>query len=198
MERNRYADLLRVAAIHAVVLGHWLLTDVTFRSGHVSGHNVLQDIGWGRWLTPLFQVMPVVFLVGGYANAVSWTAHGGGGEGWTSWVRRRALRLLWPTTAYLVASCLGVVAARAAGVDAAELAQAGWYVALHLWFLPVYLLLIALTPVLLAAHRRWGLRAPAVMAVGAAGVREARAPRPGRCRSRRARCPRTAYGPAGW
>jgi hypothetical protein len=39
-----------------------------------------------------------------------------------------------------------------------------------LWFLPVYLLLIALTPVMLAAHRRWGLAVPAVMAAGAAAV----------------------------
>ena len=45
-----------------------------------------------------------------------------------------------------------------AGANAAELAQAGWGVALQLWFLPVYLLLIALTPALHAAHRRWGLR----------------------------------------
>jgi Acyltransferase family len=55
-------------------------------------------------------------------------------------------------------------------VGAAELAQAGWLVALQLWFLPVYLLLIALTPALLAAHRRWGLVVPAVMAAAAALV----------------------------
>jgi hypothetical protein len=41
---------------------------------------------------------------------------------------------------------------------------------LQLWFLPVYLLQIALTPVMLAAHRRWGLAVPAVMAAAAAGV----------------------------
>ncbi|MGH3229869.1 MAG: hypothetical protein ACRDOA_15070 [Streptosporangiaceae bacterium] len=54
-----------------------------------------------------------------------------------------------------------------AGVGLAELAEAGWLVALQLWFLPVYLLLIALTPVMLAAHRRWGLMVPAVMAAAA-------------------------------
>jgi hypothetical protein len=62
------------------------------------------------------------------------------------------------------------VAARRVGVSAGELAQVGWLVAFQLWFLPVYLLLIALTPVLLAAHRRWGLAVPAAMAAAAALV----------------------------
>ncbi|KIQ64632.1 hypothetical protein TR51_10375 [Kitasatospora griseola] len=90
MERNRYADLLRVGAIYTVVLGHWLLTDVTYRNGHVSGQDALHQVAWGRWLTLLFQVMPIVFLVGGYANTISWTTHHRRGEDWTSWVRRRA------------------------------------------------------------------------------------------------------------
>ncbi|MGW2248716.1 acyltransferase family protein [Kitasatospora sp. NPDC001660] len=170
MERNRYADLLRVGAIGTVVLGHWLLTNPTYRNGQVSGQDALQYVAWGRWLTLLFQVMPAVFLVGGFANAASWTGHRGRGGDWASWVRRRALRLLWPATVYLAVAFLGVTAARASGADPSELARTGWYLALHLWFLPVYLLLIALTPVLLVAHRRWGLRVPFVMAIAAAAV----------------------------
>jgi hypothetical protein len=45
--------------------------------------------------------------------------------------------------------------------------SAGWLVALQLWFLPAYLVLIALTPAMLAAHRRWGLAVPVVMAAAA-------------------------------
>ena len=114
--------------------------------------------------------MPVFFLVGGYLNARSWTAHQEQGESWTDWVRERAMRLLWPTTVYVAAAVLAVIAAGMAGAGAAELAQAGWLVAVQLWFLPVYLLLIAATPVMLAAHRRWGLAVPAVMAAAAAAV----------------------------
>ncbi|WP_326743039.1 acyltransferase family protein [Streptomyces sp. NBC_01768] len=170
MERNRCADLLRVCAIGGVVLGHWLLASVTYRSGHLSGLDALQYVGWGRWLTLLLQVMPVFFVVGGYANAVSWTAHQQRGEGWTNWVRGRMLRLLWPTTVYVVVGEVVVTVARIADADKAALARAGWLATLHLWFLPVYLLLIALTPLLLAAHRQWGLAVPAVMAVAAVGV----------------------------
>ncbi len=78
--------------------------------------------------------------------------------------------LLWLTTVYVAIAVLAVAAAQVAGAGPAELAQAGWLIALHLWFLPVYLLLIALTPVMLAAHRRWGLAVPAVIALGAAAV----------------------------
>ena len=103
--------------------------------------------------------MPVFFLVGGYVNARSWAAHRDRGEGWTDWFRERAMRLLWPTTVYVAgAATLALAGARMAGVSTAELARAGWLVAFQLWFLPVYLLLIALTPVMLAEHRRWGAR----------------------------------------
>ncbi|MFI1866113.1 acyltransferase [Streptomyces jumonjinensis] len=169
-ERNRCADLLRVCAIGAVVLGHWLLVDVTYRGGALSGLNALDYVGWGRWPTLVLQVMPVFFLVGGYANAVSWTSHHRQGEDWRSWVQGRAARLLWPTAVYAAVCAPAVAAARLAGAEPGVLAQAGWLIALHLWFLPVYLMLIALTPLLHAAHRRWGPAVPVVMALGAAGV----------------------------
>jgi len=168
--RNRYADLLRVCAIGGVVYGHWLLTSITYARGQLSGVDALAYVSWARWVTLLFQVMPVFFLVGGYANAVSWTAHHARGESWTAWVRGRAMRLLWPATVYVMVAELAAAGAKAAGAGPAELAHAGWLTALQLWFLPVYLLLIVLTPAMLAAHRRWRAAVPAVMALGAAGV----------------------------
>ena len=167
MGRNRYADLLRVLAIGGVVYGHWLLVSITYRDGQLSGVDAVDCVSWGRWVTWLFQVMPVFFLVGGYVNARSWTAHHARGETWTRWVRDRAMRLLWPTAVYVVVMVAAVTVAGAAGVNPAEIAEAGWLVALQLWFLPVYMVLIALTPPLLAAHRRWGLAVPAVMAAAA-------------------------------
>jgi len=119
-------------------------------------------------ITWAFQVMPVFFLVGEYVNARSSTAHHERGQYWTWWVRDRAMRLWWPTTVFVTVAILAVVAARASGADPAAVAEAGWLAARQLWFLPVYLLLIALTPVMLAAHRRWGLAVPAGMAGAAA------------------------------
>lgn len=170
MKRNRYLDLMRVLAIGGVVYGHWLLVSVTYQHGNLSGVDAVEYVSWGRWVTWIFQVMPVFFLVGGYVNAQSWTTHHAQGETWTQWVRDRAVRLFWPTAVYIVVSVLAVSAALAAGVPAAELAEAGWLVALQLWFLPVYLVMITVTPVMLAAHRRWGLAVPVCMAAAAALV----------------------------
>jgi hypothetical protein len=80
------------------------------------------------------------------------------------------VRLLWPATTYLLIVTVAVTLAVLAAAPADELAQAAWLACLHLWFLPVYLLLIALTPVLVAAHRRYGLLVPAVMSLVAAAV----------------------------
>lgn len=66
--RNRYADLLRVLAIGMVVLGHWLLTSISYSGGRLSGIDAMSDIGWSGLGTLVFQVMPVFFVVGGYAN----------------------------------------------------------------------------------------------------------------------------------
>ncbi len=184
--RNRYADLLRVLAMAGVVYGHWLLVNVTDTGGQLGGMDALSYISWSRWGTLLFQVMPVFFLVGGYVNARSWTAHSRHGlnpaplqsplaprvpwAAWARWIRHRAVRLLRPATVYVAVAVVAVIAARMAGASPGEVAEAGWLVALQLWFLPVYLLVIALTPALLAAHRRWGLAVPAAMALGAAVV----------------------------
>jgi len=48
-ERNRYADLLRVIAISAVVYGHWVLTDITYSRNRLSGVDALEYVSWGRW-----------------------------------------------------------------------------------------------------------------------------------------------------
>ena len=170
MDRNRYVDLLRVLAIGGVVYGHWLLVSITYEHGQLSGVNAIDYVSWAPWVTWAFQVMPLFFLVGGYVNARSWPSHQARGQTWTVWVRDRALRLLWPTAVFVTAGVLAVSAALTAGVPGAEVGEAGWLVALHLWFLPVYLLLAALTPALLAAHRRWGLRVPVAMGAGAALV----------------------------
>lgn len=162
--RNRYADLLRVVAIGAVVVGHWLAISITYRGGRLGGQDVLGSLPWTRWLTLVFQVMPVFFLVGGFANAASWTSHRARGQDWGRWLHGRAVRLLAPTTVYVIVAVVVVAACGAAGVDPTVLGRAAWAVALHLWFLPVYLALIAATPALHAAHRRYGLLAAAVLA----------------------------------
>lgn len=155
--RDRYVDLLRAVAIVVVVLGHWTISAITVDRGRLGWENVVASLPWAHPLTWVFQVMPVVFLVGGYANAASWSARSRQGVSAAGWVRSRALRLLRPTAVFLTVLVTGYAAAVVLGVDARLARAAVWAAAISLWFLVVYLAVVSLAPLLLAADRRWGL-----------------------------------------
>lgn len=169
--RELSADLYRVVAVVMVVIGHWLVSAVTYGDGRYGNDYPLVVMPWTQWLTLAFQVVPVFFLVGGYASATSWTRwQDDGGTHGVGWVRQRLSAIMGPTAAY-VALVLAVVAALdLVGVGSSALSFGGWAVAMHLWFIPIYLVVVALTPVAVAAQQRWGLLVPAVLALGLAAV----------------------------
>lgn len=169
--RELSADLYRVLAVVVVVLGHWLLAAVTFRNGRFGYDEVLVMLPSTQWLTWIFQVVPVFFVVGGYANAASWTRwYDTNGARPRDWLRHRVAGILGPSTAYVAVVLAAVVVSHLVGFGGAQLAMTTWVVALHLWFVPVYLAVVSLTPVAVAAQRRWGLRVPAALAVSVAFV----------------------------
>ena len=68
--RNRVVDFWRVLAILMVVCGHWLAVSIwVWPDGSTDLLNSLEWVPYAAWLTWLFQVMPVFFLAGGYANS---------------------------------------------------------------------------------------------------------------------------------
>ena len=164
--RELSADLYRVIAVIVVVIGHWLVSAVTYRDGRFGNDYPLAVMPWTQWLTLVFQVVPVFFLVGGFASAASWrhsresTAHRG-----VDWVRHRVGTLVGPTAAYVVVALAVVAVLEVVDVGSSPLEFGGWAVAMHLWFVPVYLVVVALTPVAMAADRRWGLLVPTVLAL---------------------------------
>ncbi|WP_089104575.1 acyltransferase family protein [Streptomyces hyaluromycini] len=164
MSRDRYVDFLRAWAIVLVVLGHWLITALVREpGGQITAPELLAVVPWTQWLTLAFQIMPLFFLAGGHAAGGSWSRARAAGGTPAGWLGRRALRLLLPVAVYSGAVFLAVGVCSAAGVDPDTLALVGWAMAMQFWFLPVYLLLSALTPALYAAHRRWGPRVPLAM-----------------------------------
>ncbi len=162
--RDRSVDLFRVLAVGLVVTGHWLAAVITFEDGQLGGRSALQLAGWTHWLTWVFQVIPLVFLVGGVAGAASWRSHRRRGGTWVGWMRGRADRLLGPVTVFVLLLCAAVAASRLAGVDPQLVDEAARLVGLALWFLVAYLPVVALTPLLLGLHDRWGLWVPAALA----------------------------------
>ncbi len=165
--RDLAVDFYRVSGVVLIVLGHWLAGSVTYHNGHFGRENPLLDMPWTQWLTWIFQAVPVFFLVAGYAGAVSWT-HRRDAEGFSrqAWIRHRLARVLGPTAVYVALVSVIVVVLQARGVPGSVLDYAGWAVAMHLWFLAVYVVVVSLTPIAIAAQRRWGLLVPGVLAVG--------------------------------
>ena len=169
-DRNRYADLLRLASLLVVVVGHWLMAAVTVTDGRLSGQNVLVAEPASRWLTWVFQVMPVFFFVGGYANATGWASARGRGTGYVGWLRARAARLLRPAVPVVAlwVPLAGLLAL--AGVPDGVLRLGTGAVMVPLWFLSVYIVIVALTPVTVWLHERYGAAAFAGLVVMAAAV----------------------------
>lgn len=164
--RDRYVDFLRAASICVVVLGHWLLAAVEVRGGRLVGGNLLQLMPWTQWLTWVFQVMPVFFIVGGFSNAASWSAARRDGVGYGPWLHSRLSRLLRPTAIFVGAWAVGAAVLAAVGVDGSLLRTGGSLLAVPLWFLAVYVLVVAAAPAMAALHDRFGLWVPVALALG--------------------------------
>jgi fucose 4-O-acetylase-like acetyltransferase len=162
-DRERLADLLRAVAICLVVLGHWLAISVTYEDGRLSGRNALTDLAWAHPVTWLFQVMPVFFVVGGYANSASLRSYQARGGGSTEWLLIRTDRLLRPVTALFVVVPGAALLARLAGVPSDVVGTATWLASIPLWFMLAYLAMVVLTPWMYALQTRAGLWVPGVM-----------------------------------
>ena len=157
--RNRVVDAWRVFALLIVVFGHWLAASVWVEpDGTVTVLNTLEWIPYAGWFTWIVQVMPVFFFVGGYANARALEKSTTNRRSWITIRFRRLFTpavpviLLWTLLAFILRNFLD-----------ADLVYAGVLNAtLPLWFLAVYLTLVALAPLTLAWWSRWGLWTVAV------------------------------------
>ncbi len=160
-DRDRYLDFLRVAAILMVILGHWVVRVVVAPDGAAEAQYLLEVQPAWQWATLVWQVMPLIFLVGGALNAGSWRRARDEGQAPVDWIRRRAERLLRPTTALLVVLVPAWILADLAVPEALLIDPD--VALIPLWFIAAYLVVTALTPITLALHERgWSL--PAIIA----------------------------------
>ncbi len=155
--RDRYVDFLRVASLAVVMLGHWLMAVVVWADGRLQTSNILEVTPSARWLTWLFQVMPVFFIVGGFSNAASLAAARRDGVTYGTWLGSRLRRLVRPVLAFAMVWTAVAAAMVAAGLHPRDL-RAG-SIAQPLWFLAVYVVVVAVAPTMVAAQQRWGWRA---------------------------------------
>ncbi|MDW3218452.1 MAG: acyltransferase [Acidimicrobiales bacterium] len=165
-DRNRAIDAYRALAMLAVAIGHWAAISVALDDdGALRAGNALAEAPQLAWITWIFQVMPLFFVVGGFSSAMSLDAHARGGGRGADWVVARLRRMLAPAVVLggtwlallVVGSLLGAGGIVVAGAIAA---------AIPLWFLANYTIDTAIAPMVLPAFRR----RPGRFVVGALAV----------------------------
>lgn len=155
-DRNRVIDLLRAASILVVVFGHWLMAAVTVEGGELIPGHLLILADWTHPLTWIFQVMPVFFLVGGYANGLSWRSARRREEGYGSWLRARLRRLALPVVPLLLFWTAGGWLGLWLGLDWEVLQLASQVALVPTWFLAAYVVIVTIAPIGLWIWERWG------------------------------------------
>jgi hypothetical protein len=153
-DRNRAVDAYRALAMVAVAFGHWAAIAVSVDSNNsISGGNALEFAPSMSWITWIFQVMPLFFVVGGFASAMSLDTYvGRNGGSPHDWVASRLRRMLAPTVV-LATTWMAIMAASAlfgvTGLASTALIGA----AIPLWFLANYTIDTAIAPYLLPRFR---------------------------------------------
>jgi hypothetical protein len=174
--RDRTVDLLRAGAIAVVVLWHWVFS-ITHRnrSGSFTMPNPLGQLPASWALTWVLQVMPLFFVIGGYADLAAWASAERRGDGALTFLRSRARRLLLPPAA-MVGAWAAFEGVRVLLFPGSRSVLAwGMVVFVPLWFLATYAATTLLVPLTVRLHRRYGWRAAAVLLAAPLVVDRARA-----------------------
>ncbi|HEX6954943.1 MAG TPA: acyltransferase [Agromyces sp.] len=172
--RDPAIDAARAACLVVVFVLHAMMVGVSVGPQGPVLENALE--GWAGFApaTWVVQVMPLFFVIGGYAGWTQWRRLEERGADAASFVRARLARLVRPAIVLVAVVASALAALAAAGLPAEVVATAGYRIGQPLWFLTVYLACSSLVPFMAALHARhpWlTLAALSVVAVAVDGMR---------------------------
>ena len=173
--RDLPVDLVRVCCVLAVVVLHSLMLGlVVAPDGSVGWRNVLQSQPWFPVASWFGQLMPLFFLLGGFASWQGWASVERRGGGARDFLRPRLLRLGTPALVWFAAVGALVWLAIALGLPLpmAQLLARG--LGMPLWFLAAYLICQAAVPFMIRVHRAHPVAGLLVPLAGCVGVDAAR------------------------
>jgi len=165
--RNRYVDFLRAVSIFAVVFGHWLMAAPYITESGIQITSMLEHQQWTRWMTWVFQVMPVFFLVGGYSNGISWQSAQRKGQSYSQWLHVRLQRLAGPVLPLIVMWIVLAAGAQGLGLRPLMVKVASQMALIPVWFLAVYVVMVVLVPITYKAWQRYGFKSFGVLVLAA-------------------------------
>jgi fucose 4-O-acetylase-like acetyltransferase len=163
--RDPVIDLIRFGCLLVVVVLHALMSAAVLGpDGAVVPTVALSDTPGFAAASWLFQIMPLFFIIGGYAGITGWRRMRAQGGTWADYLRARLRRLIVPTAVLIVIAGIGLSAAADMGVPSDLIVEASRRIGQPLWFLAVYLGLSSLVPVAVHFHERAPRRSLAVLA----------------------------------
>ena len=155
-KRDLTLDLARVFCVLLVVVIHLLEVGVGVdpRTGAIAVTRPLEHQWWFDGVTWVFQIMPLFFVVGGFAGMTAWRSlrRRGGTAG--DFVRNRVLRLAQPALPLFLfyVAALGVASLVGAPPSLVQSVAVG--AGSPLWFIAAYTVCQALVPALATWHER--------------------------------------------
>ncbi|MBS1906368.1 MAG: acyltransferase [Actinobacteria bacterium] len=169
--RDLTLDLTRVACVVLVVFVHILFTGVGRRpDGSLLIERTVEGQSWFDAASWILNIMPLFFVVGGYAARAGWRSAERRGEDAVGFVRLRLARLARPAIPLFVFFAVALAATRVLGIDPALVDTIAVGVGSPLWFLAAYLLVQSLAPWMIGLHARFGMWVPLVLLLGALGT----------------------------
>ncbi len=155
-ERDRYVDFLRSVSILVVIVGHWLIATAWYVDGSLTHGHLLKSEPQTQWLTWLFQVMPIFFIVGGYSNGVSLESARRKGTDYGGWLSARLNRLVAPLLVLIISwAVIGVIMGMF-GVSPALIQYASQASLIPTWFLAIYIMVVILAPLTYRFWKKFG------------------------------------------
>jgi len=178
-KRDLTLDLARVLCVLLVVVIHLLMVGVgTTADGELIAQTPTESpLGTQPWFplgTWAGQIMPLFFVVGGFASLTAWRSLVRRGGGSADYVRNRVLRLAQPALPLYIFYVVVIGAATALSVAPELVTLAVQGAASPLWFLAAYTLCQALVPVMAGWHERAPRATLGVLLAGAVAVDVAR------------------------
>lgn len=158
-KRDLTLDLARVFCVLLVVAIHLMMVGVGFdESGELVAvapdDSPLGSQPWFPAATWIGQIMPLFFVVGGFAAITAWRSLLKRDGTAADYVRNRVLRLAQPALPLYIFYLVVIAGAQLLGVDPAIVGLAVEGAASPLWFLAAYTLCQALVPFMVGWHSR--------------------------------------------
>lgn len=154
-KRDLTLDLARVFCVLLVVAIHLMMVGVGLGpDGAIVVSRPLESQTWFIPVTWVGQIMPLFFVVGGFASLTAWRSllrRGGGGA---EYVRNRVLRLAQPALPLYVFYAVVLIVLLIIGVDQGLVDTTVGGTGAPLWFLAAYILCQSVVPLMAALHAR--------------------------------------------